>query len=390
MPKSVAAVFIAIGTELSSGQVVNTNSAWLAGHLSELGLEPLIHITIPDQHALILDALRQAQQQSDLIFVTGGLGPTSDDFTRDVISQWLEAPLVFNAASWQRLEARAQKVGFVLGSSQKQQCWFPEGAEVIPNPAGTADAFQMDRDGTAIFVLPGPPSEIKALWESGLQAKIRALLPAQPRQKLYAWQCLGVGEGTLGERLETALAGSGLKTGYRAHFPYIEIKVWIPDSVAAAPWLEKVEAALADAIVLPGQQEAAARLMSGLPHDVPIRILDRATEGALAMQLQQGLASLAESGRPQLVLHSSYPTQSFISDTEMRSLLQQEGQDHELLLVIGGLHSQGDWSLGLHWKECSHSACFKLPFKRAQASNQRYVAELAMIYWQEWLYESIH
>src|SRR5277367_6369590 len=96
---SKRASVIAVGTELTSGQITNRNAAWISERLTALGLEVALHETVPDEHDLMLDALKRCAGLSSFVFVTGGLGPTQDDFTRDVVAEWAERKLEFHPPS---------------------------------------------------------------------------------------------------------------------------------------------------------------------------------------------------------------------------------------------------------------------------------------------------
>ncbi|HEY9840066.1 MAG: competence/damage-inducible protein A [Candidatus Sericytochromatia bacterium] len=381
MPESVNAIVLAVGTELTSGQVINSNAAWLASQLTEAGVETMLHWTVPDDRPLIREALAAAAQKTRLVLITGGLGPTTDDFTREVVADWLGQPLAFDQASWERLEEKARNYGFTLGSSQKQQCYFPQGAEVFANPAGTADAFGCFSADFNLVVLPGPPMEIKALWAAGVFARLQPLLPERAPVKLYRWQCLGIGEGNLGELVEAALADeSGIVTGYRAHAPYIEFKLWVPADRDPAPLLEKVESVLSLWIVLRDDEDAAVRLLAALAQ--PVRIIDGATGGMLAARLREGLKQAPRTH--ELILETRWQPQP---DPQQAMAWLAEAQAPETLqLAIGGLRD-GQWSLGLRQGEQLKFELCKLPWAGPRERSLRYVCEKALMTFREWLHE---
>ncbi|PKL76405.1 MAG: hypothetical protein CVV27_10450 [Candidatus Melainabacteria bacterium HGW-Melainabacteria-1] len=384
----VSAILIAIGTELSSGQVINSNSAWIAGQLSAAGLDTLLHWTVPDDRALIRQALDRAAAETELIFLTGGLGPTSDDFTRDLVAEWAAQPLEFNPSSWERIEARAAAYGFKLVESQKQQCWFPAGAEIFPNPVGTADAFALFGE-TTLVVLPGPPHEIKALWQSAVAARLQPMLPALPTRSLHRWQCLGIPEGSLGELVDAAVAGeAGALTGFRAHAPYIEVKLWLDSRSDADAIRSRVEAAIGQWVVLRGDEDAALRLLASLPAETPIEIDDAVTGGLLATRLREALAQLPARQAP-LSLHSSWQGPS--DPKQAMTWLAEAETPETLQLAIGGFES-GQWGLGLRSDGQLRFELFELPYaaEREAPSERslRYVCEMALITAWKWLHET--
>lgn len=386
MSVPIDAVLIAVGSELSTGQVTNTNSAWLAQQLTELGFQNMLHWTVPDERSLLKDALEQAQKLSSCILLTGGLGPTSDDFTREVVAESIHKELLFSEASWARLQARAQQGGYHLSESQQQQCWFPSEAQILVNTVGTADAFVSQYKGCSYFVLPGPPFEIKTLWDTALKAALKPLLPEQPETKLYTWQCLGIPEGTLGEYVDTALADENVSVGYRAHFPYIEIKVWIPTETPAAPIVHKVEQALASGTLLPGKEDGARRFLNSLVPETEVLISDFASGGALAAALQAAWPSLPEESDIQIQLNSEWTQAQQDPQRAMAELAEPDAEPHQLKLTLGGISAAGEWSLGLQQFDNLQFERFQLPFQRKLPLQQRYIAEMALITWEKWLH----
>jgi molybdenum cofactor synthesis domain-containing protein len=154
------AIVLGIGTELVDGQIVNKNAAWISEKLKKIGLTTALHLVVPDDKKLILEALDFCAQYADLMFVTGGLGPTTDDFTREVISTWTNLELKFDEDSWQHIKDRLEPRGYVVKDIQRQQCFYPAGSVVLKNSEGTANAFYLEAKDKKIFVLPGPPREM--------------------------------------------------------------------------------------------------------------------------------------------------------------------------------------------------------------------------------------
>lgn len=399
MSKAYTAVLIAVGTELSQGQVINSNTAWLANQLSEAGLDNLLHLTVPDQRELILSALEFAALQSDLLLVCGGLGPTSDDFTRDVIADWLGLDLILDADSWQRLQARAQSYGFELGASQQRQCFFPEQAEVIVNPAGTADAFTLHKQGLQIVALPGPPREIREIWSASLLNLLSPRFPAKPPTYLHLWQCMGIGEGNLAEQVDALLAKQAcdFQVGYRAHFPYIEVKLWLPEAQDTSLVLQAMESLLAPWALLRQHEDAALRLFHSLPPDLKIKVFDYGSQGALAKRLAEVMPHLSRQ-RQELELTTIWlPLKTDLPDmmTQLASLRESQladteatpnnhTQKHEFILVLGAVESDHHWGLGLLYQDEFKYERLPMPSRYNQQQIQIYQAEMALIHWWNW------
>ncbi|WP_291515490.1 competence/damage-inducible protein A [Bdellovibrio sp. ArHS] len=219
-----AAIF-GIGTELTDGQIVNKNAAWISKQLKHLGLMTQAHLVVPDDRKLMREGLEFCATKADLLFLTGGLGPTSDDFTREIVTEWAGVPLKFDEASWQHVTERLTSRGYVVKEIQKQQCYFPEGSKVLKNAQGTANAFYLEAHGKKVFVLPGPPREIESVWNDyvaeWLKQHTQHLDPFVTRM----WDTLGVGESDVAVIVEDVLKNVSVEKGYRVHLPYVEVKL---------------------------------------------------------------------------------------------------------------------------------------------------------------------
>jgi len=217
-------VVMSIGTELTRGELVNSNAAWIASELTGLGFEVTEHMTVDDDRARIVDALRRAASGAAVIVATGGLGPTTDDLTTDAIASALGVPLVRDDASLEHIRRRLEKYGRTMSPSNAKQADFPHGADVLPNPIGTAAGFGIRIGECIAFFLPGVPSEMRRMFEEQVVPKIRALAPGNLFQ--IRLRTFGLPESVVGEKLggvEAAFPGTVI--GYRAHFPEIEVKV---------------------------------------------------------------------------------------------------------------------------------------------------------------------
>jgi nicotinamide-nucleotide amidase len=279
---------LAIGTELATGEVVNSNAATLASNLTELGFVCDIHLTVPDDKKLMQWAIQHLMVDHGLIFITGGLGPTTDDFTRVVISLVVGKDLVWNEASWNAVVARLTSLNAPIVASNKQQCFFPEGATIYANNHGTASAFSLRHEQSLLIALPGPPNEIAGIWNDHLNALISSMAPNTKNQTPLRWRCLGQSESKLGELVEEALKGSGLLTGYRSHLPYIDIKVWVSEGERAefdASWRPKLEQAISTWLIGRDDDDLVEEFRRACPLETPVYILDRLTGGYLAKRI---------------------------------------------------------------------------------------------------------
>ena len=250
------ASILAIGTELTTGQILNKNASNLSQKLKKLGVNITAHLTVPDHRQIILDSLKYLETQladnSDLLFVTGGLGPTSDDFTRDVLAEWSGIEMKFDQTSWDSVVERLTSRGFKVRDMQKQQCYFPVNAEILKNSEGTANGYRFVAKNKIAYVLPGPPREIEAIWNSHIAGELSAKTKYLDRQITHAWDTIGVGESEVAFAVEEALKqrpadlDRNLEIGYRVHLPYVEVKLsyFSADREKWAPWIKKTEEVL--------------------------------------------------------------------------------------------------------------------------------------------------
>ena len=153
------ASILAIGTELTTGQIINKNAATISEKLKAAGVVITTHLTVPDDRPLILEALKFLEPKSDLLFITGGLGPTSDDFTRDVISEWCGSKMKFDETSWAHIQERLSTRGFNVREMQKQQCYFPENSKILFNAEGTAHGFKLNQKISKFMFYPARPAK---------------------------------------------------------------------------------------------------------------------------------------------------------------------------------------------------------------------------------------
>ena len=160
---------LTIGNELLSGKTINTNANWLSKKLSSIGSTITLHITIPDEQESIINSLDLLfSTQIDLIICTGGLGVTDDDITMDVIFSYFGSNKVFDKDYWAFLEEKFLKLGYSLPDSNKSQAVLPDNGKVFSNPLGSARGLIYEKNNITLMVLPGVPSEMKAMFNSAI------------------------------------------------------------------------------------------------------------------------------------------------------------------------------------------------------------------------------
>ncbi len=213
-----------IGTELTRGELVDTNGPWLAAALTDLGFEVVEKITVDDDRKRIISALERVTRSSRIVVCTGGLGPTTDDLTTEAVAEALGVPTERDEASLEHIRRRLEKFGRTVSPTNAKQADFPRGAEVLANPIGTAPGFHVKVGESLAFFMPGVPREMKRMFEEQVVPRIRPLAPNDSCQ--IRLRTFGLPESVVGERLAGVEEGfPGVTIGYRAHFPEIEVKV---------------------------------------------------------------------------------------------------------------------------------------------------------------------
>lgn len=233
---SGSSAILTVGTEITDGEVVDTNSRVLAEYSLKHGVSCKLMISVPDDRVAMLNALSNASSISDLkiVFVAGGLGPTSDDFTRSVVAEFLGEELTLSEESKAHVAERLRLRGSPVTPNQWAQCWFPASARRLLNPVGTAEGFEVQDPNTSVWyvVLPGPPSELRAVLRSAelkVFAESRASNAMRSNQSLdshvFRIRTTGIGEGRLEDFVRSIAGGSADGFGYRAHLPFVDIKI---------------------------------------------------------------------------------------------------------------------------------------------------------------------
>lgn len=222
----IAAAILCIGTELTRGEILNTNGPWLAARLTELGYEVLTIEVVDDHPDRISAALERLTARHRVLICSGGLGPTSDDLTIGVIAQLLGRKIVRHEPSYEAMLQRYRKSGGEITASRSRQVEIPEGADAFLNPVGAAPGVAVKIGECLSFFLPGVPSEMEALWEEAISLRLRAQAVRASYQ--VRLRTFGLPESTVGDRLAgLEEAYPGLTLGYRVDFPEVEVKVLV-------------------------------------------------------------------------------------------------------------------------------------------------------------------
>ena len=192
------AEIIAVGTELLMGQIANTNAQYISQELARVGINVYYHSVVGDNRIRLIEIIEYAMDRSDVLIFTGGLGPTQDDITKETIAEVLGLPLSMHKESEERLKVFLKKISYPMVSSNLKQALIPEGAFVLNNNNGTAPGCVINCDKKIIVLLPGPPKEMKPMFNDFLNAYLKE--SNQIIESKYI-KIFGIGESTAEEKV---------------------------------------------------------------------------------------------------------------------------------------------------------------------------------------------
>jgi nicotinamide-nucleotide amidase len=200
---------IAIGSELLLGQIIDTNSSYIAKLLAENGIELVQTATVGDDLHRMEEVIREAINRSQIVITTGGIGPTEDDLTREAIAEVTQRPLTFQPHLMEQIETLFKKRGFRMAESNRKQAYIPEGAIPIENPKGTAPGFIADTSSGAIITIPGVPFEMEYLMENTVIPYIRKRFDIRHQVIQYkVLRACGLGESAIGLQIKDLMKES--------------------------------------------------------------------------------------------------------------------------------------------------------------------------------------
>ena len=231
----VKAEIIAIGTEILLGEIVDTNSAHIAQSLPELGIDLLFKSVVGDNMGRIIDTLQRAWDRSDLIVITGGLGPTEDDMTREGVSQLLgETPVVVPELE-ERLHAFFTRRGYPMPPSNIKQAWLIPSARALDNPRGTAPGWWVERDGRVIVCMPGVPGEMERMWANEVKPELERRSDGQVLVTRTI-KTLGIGEGSVDEMARHVYHTPGVGIGTYARADGVHLRIGAKGATREEAW----------------------------------------------------------------------------------------------------------------------------------------------------------
>lgn len=294
MARSPVVEILSSGSELLRGRGLDLHLGWFGRRLEAAGLEIRHHQTLADDRRRLVDGLKLAAARSDIVILTGGLGPTEDDHAREAAAKAFHRPLVFRASEWKRIRDRFRSVRRKMSANNRRQAFLPKGARLIPNPRGTAPGFLI-RDGGVIFAaLPGPPNEMHPMF-------LKGVLPAlKVRRTFEVWEgrAYGIPEGTVDETV-SRIVGRSASYGLTVRQGQVNITIRGEGSrrkQILRTLARRVRAAFGDAFMERNLPEEVAHLL--MDRGVTLAVAESCTGGLITHGLTEvpGVSSVLLEG----------------------------------------------------------------------------------------------
>ena len=236
----VSVEILCVGDEILAGSTLNTNAGFLSRALQPMGFAVRRVTEVGDVAEDIHSALRAAMHQSSVILVTGGLGPTPDDHTKEDIAAFFEDTLERDEQVMDAMRQRFADRGVSMPAVNEKQAWIPRSATAIPNPLGSAPGVHWSRAGCEIFLMPGVPSEMEAMFAEWIRPRLQAAYPQATPLQTLVFRTTGIGESTLLERIDKVMAVvSPLRWAFYPSWHGVDVKVSgeaAADVGSAAAW----------------------------------------------------------------------------------------------------------------------------------------------------------
>lgn len=223
---------LSVGDELLFGEIDNTNASWIAARLSENGCQVNEIVTVPDKIDVIASRVKRLEAEYRNVIITGGLGPTQDDITRNGVAQAFDKELVYHEELAANINAFFEKIGKEVTENNYRQAYLPAGAELLINEEGTAPGFYLEVDGSKVFVLPGVPLEMKKMIDN----RVLDMVCTSRKQSDYktTLKVAGIGEAALEDRIKKIIEkAEGIIFRFLPHSGEISIKISLKPGFSA-------------------------------------------------------------------------------------------------------------------------------------------------------------
>lgn len=213
---------LTIGSEILDGRIQDTNAQYFAQKLSETGISLETILTCTDDIEEIVESLQFLQSRSNIVLVTGGLGPTTDDVTRDAIAKFFSVSLYEDTTALERLKEKFEQRQRAFNDENIRQALFPKGSTIIPNEVGTAEGFKISNEKLTVYSVPGVPQELYPMFAAVISPEIKRLVPDSQIHKT-SLKIFGLPEAFIGKRVRELELSKEITVSYRASIPEVEV-----------------------------------------------------------------------------------------------------------------------------------------------------------------------
>jgi competence/damage-inducible protein CinA-like protein len=302
-----SAEIITIGTEILLGEIVDTNTRYIARNLRSLGVDLYRTITIGDNTERIADAIQKSMARADIVITTGGLGPTVDDPTREAVAKAVGVETEFREELWEQVVATIARYGRPPSENQKRQAYVPKGSIGIANPVGTAPCFIVETEDNAVISLPGVPNEMEYILHESVIPYLQKRFKLDEIIKVRVVHCSGLGEGTIDEKIGDLEKLSNPTVGLAAHTGVVDVRI-------AAKAKSESEANALIAEVESTVRERLGNVVFGVDEDKLEDVVQNmiARNGWTLAAVEAGLGGLLARRVPRTVFFSALTPDSLI------------------------------------------------------------------------------
>lgn len=347
------AEILSIGTELLMGQIANTDAQYIAQRLSELGVTLYRQTTVGDNPARVKEALEVALSRSDIVITTGGLGPTEDDLTKEMVAEVLGLPMEMDEGARQHVEGWMARFGRTMTENNLRQAYFPRGAIIMANRCGTAPGCIVETpQGKAVAVLPGPPRELQDMFVQQLEPWLRSRSGVTIQSRYL--HIFGVGESMVETILKDLFHGSNptLALYCGAGQVYARLTARVATGEDASPLLDPLEAEIRARL---GESVYGEGLEWSLARTVVSMLQQRGEHVCFAESLTGGMlcGKIVDVPGASDVLDESYVTYANASKQRLVFVQEDTIRAHGAVseecareMALGALHRSGaDWAV---------------------------------------------
>lgn len=371
------AEIVAIGSELLLGQIVDTNSAWMAQRLSELGINLFFKTIVGDNPGRMKEVIGRALERADFVLTSGGLGPTQDDLTREIIAEVCGRRLVRDPALLEQIDQRFRRRNMTMTKNNERQADIPEGAIPVENPNGTAPSFIVEEDAAVVFALPGVPHELKWLFENEVIPYARRKFELSETITYRVLHVTDMGESAVDDKIGRLIANSSNPTvGVLAHPGQVDVRITAKaaNTDEANELIAPVDAEVREILgdhVFAVDEETMEDVVGKLLRDngQTVAVFENLTAGLVADRLQQaskenfveGIVAPGEHAMRRLLT-------LFRGSENIDALLAEPEKLTETLAGIVREQAGSDLGLALHAVEDPHDTAVNL------AKGRTYIA----------------